>query len=150
MNSNKMLELIKMLDWSLPRSEQKGAFKELLSVVDASNSDLLIQPMLKGTWYNAVLLTKAIGYSKNERALKSLIWLLQDLSWPGTYQAILILKKVDKSVLIPLLESAISEAFQSNDFMWLAGIKQFLFIAQIYKLDFVNSDIHDLLLFADF
>jgi len=60
-----------------------------------------------------------------------------------------VLKEVDKCILIPIIEIAISEAFNSSDFMWLAGIKYFLDIAGYIKSDFVNVNVYDLLKYAD-
>ncbi len=144
-----IIELVNQLDWSLSENIQNHAKTELINI-SPENCDLLIQPMLKNTWHNATLVIKTIGYPNNKKSLSSLIWLLQDLNWPGVSNAFDILKSVNKDILITLLESSIKRAYLESDYMWLGGIKYFLMDAQICRNDFKNLDIYDFLDYSDF
>ena len=146
---DKVISLLQKLDWSLPEDEQESAMIIIMDMFDAEDYGLLIIAGNKNTWFNAVRILKAIGYPKNKNALPSLTLLLQDLSWPGAEDSMYVLKEAGKEALIPLLEIVIESAADSSDFIWLAGMKQFVAFAQLKKSDFFNQNIYDLLQYAE-
>ncbi|MCL2167021.1 MAG: hypothetical protein FWH49_07030 [Clostridiales bacterium] len=148
MKKEQVLHLVYDLDWSLPEHIQKNAITQLTNV-DPDLCDLLVQPRLKSTWLNATKVIKCIGYPKNIKAIPSLIWLLQDLSWPGVPNAIDIMKEIDTYILVPLLEQSIKKAYHDNDSLWLAGIKEFISSTSIIANDFSEKGVLELLSFAD-
>lgn len=142
-------QLIENLSWEMPEDKQLNAIQKL-SELEPEKCHLLINPMLKSTWENATLVIEKIGYPRNKAAIPSLIWLFQDLNWPGVDRAFSILTRVDKCDLIPLLEDAIEKAYVEKDYMWLGGIKRFLESCRINEKYFINKDIYKLLIYADF
>jgi len=111
-----VLKYVMDLDWKLPKETQDNAIKMLMNI-DPQLCHLLIQPMLKSTWHNATIVIKSLGYPHNEQALDGLIWLLQDLNWPGITNAFEILKGIDKKILLPLLGKNVKKAYIEQDFM---------------------------------
>ena len=116
-------ELVGNLDWNLPKCVQEKAIGTLLTTVNEDDYDLLIPLGSKNTWVNIVKIIETVGYPKNNKALPSLILLLQDLNWPGANEGMGILKNIEHEVLVPMIETAIESASMSCDYMWLAGIK---------------------------
>ncbi|MCL2571925.1 MAG: hypothetical protein FWE11_05935 [Defluviitaleaceae bacterium] len=142
-------KLVGNLDWNMPKCEQEKAIGKILNTVNEDDYDLLILLGNKNSWLNIVKIIEAMGYPKNKKALPSLILLLQDLNWPGANEGIGILKNIEHEVLVPMLEAAIESAAMSCDYMWLAGIKQFLRLAHITKQKFINQDLFEELKNAD-
>jgi hypothetical protein len=143
------MKLVENLDWSLPKEIQQNAMDQLIKI-DPNKCDLLMQEMMKPTWHNSTLVIKEIGYPLNKKAIPTLLFLLQDLNWPGVKTAFEILQAVDKSYLVPLLEQNIEEAFNEEDYMWLGGIKYFVISSKIMRNDFQNPGIYDLLRYSDY
>jgi len=149
MDNFEINQLIKNLSWDLPEDTQLNAIQKLLEI-EPENCNLLLNPMLKATWENATLVIEKIGYPRNKAAIPSLLELFQDLNWPGVEKAFTILSQVDKCDLIPLIEDAIMKAYVEKDYIWLAGIKEFLRSSGINENHFYKKDIYKLLLYADF
>jgi len=145
---DEIIVLTNELDWRLPESTQKNAFAKLKNI-PYEDYDLLILACNIYSWPNVVKLIKEAGCKNNEKALPSLIMLLRDLNWPGAVEGMSVLKEADRSVLIPIVEVAIEEAFNTKDGNWLAWIKEFLEFADIHKSDFTSGDVYDLLKHAD-
>jgi len=130
--SDKIPSLMSMLHWNISNDEATSTITQLLDVLCDDDYDMLMLAGHKHTWRNTVKLIAAAGYPKNKKALPSLVLQLQDLNWPGANEGMHVLKmahEADKDVLIPILEAAIESAFVDSDFIWLAGIKQFLALA---------------------
>ena len=123
---DEIIKLVHDLDWNLSKQIQESAVSKLVNQINSLDTYLLIHPFNKCTWHNAVRVIELLGYPKNKNALPSLIYLLQDLNWPGNEKGMNILSKIDRNELIPLLEIAIKDSFNANDLTWLAGIKHFL------------------------
>lgn len=149
MDNSIINQLIKNLSWELPEDKQLNAIQKLLEI-EPEKCHLLLNHMLKSTWENATLVIEKIGYPRNKTAIPSLLWLLQDLNWPGVDKAFTILTRIDKCDLIPLIEDAIEKAYVEKDYMWLGGIKRFLNSSGINENHFFNKDIYKLLKYADF
>ena len=146
---DEIISLVQKLDWTLPEDVQEKAINTLIDTVHEDDYDLLIIAGHKFTWPNTIRVLNMAGYPKNKKALPSLFLLFQDLNWPGALEGMHVLIESDKGTLIPLLEIAIKSAFFSKDYIWLAGIKQFVEFAKISKSDFVNSNVYDLLEHAE-
>ena len=140
---------IKNLNWTLPTNIQQNAIRDLLNI-DDDNVAMLIDPNQKYTWENATLVIEQIGYPKNSKALPGLLWLLQDINWPGALKAIEILKSTDKLVILPLVEQTIIKAYEDEDYMWLGGIKRLIEEAKYTINDFSNVETYKLLNYSDF
>jgi len=141
-----------LIDWGPSENEQEAAIKEVLALVTEDDYDLLVIAGGKHTWTNTVRLLKSVGYPRNKKALPSLILLLRDLNWPGTREGMEALKNAndaDKNVLIPILEIAIEEAYNTDDGNWLAWIREFLEFAQIDEIAFTTHEVYSLLNCAD-
>jgi len=147
---DEIIQLVENLKCGLSENELGNTVEKILNTVDEDDFDLLIIAGHKFTYPNTVQLLKNVGYPKNKKALPSLILLLQDLNWPGAFDGMNVLKEADTSILMPMLELAITEAFSSNDFIWLGGIKHFLEFAHINKTHFIDSTVYKLLEYADY
>jgi hypothetical protein len=149
MHLDQVHQNIKNLDWSMPKEIQELAVKNLLGISD-QHTPLLIQDYGKYSWENAVIVLKEIGFPRNRYALPRLIWLLQDITWPGALMGIDIMRTIDnKEVLIPLIEVALESASSENDYMWIAGIKRLIEDIGITDRDFNNKEVFHLLTLAD-
>lgn len=142
-------KLVKELDWSQPKSVQEHAIAALTKT-EESNYDLLLNKDMKFTWENAVKVIKNIGYPKNKSLIPDLIWLLLDVNWPGAWESVEMLSKIDKKTVIPYLENALHEADADNDYMWIGGIKCVVDIGGLTADDFSDKSAYDILKKADF
>jgi hypothetical protein len=149
MSLNNVDELVKDLDWGLPTEVQENAFNSLKAMTSLDTGKLINWNM-KGTWENTVLLIDEIGYPSNKQSLPCLLELLQDMSWPGAIQSINVLKKINKAVLIPIVEKAIKKAYIEEDYMWLGGIKSMVKEIGLSKEQFIDKKVSDMLTYADF
>lgn len=148
MNEIEIKDLVSKLSWECPKEEQSKAVDQL-SVVDEQYFGLLFNKNLKETWENIVLVIEKIGVPKNEFFIPELLWLLQDVNWPGSMQAIDVLLKQNKDIVIPKLEQTIKEAYQQEDNMWLGGLKLLVEKGNYNKLNFVDENTLSLLEFSD-
>ncbi|MCD8157802.1 MAG: DUF5071 domain-containing protein, partial [Clostridiales bacterium] len=101
-------------------------------------------------WQNSVYVIRKIGFPRNKLLLPNLIWLLQDINWPGALISIDVLADIEKEELIPLIETAITKAYEIKDYMWLGGLKMLIDKTNIQANDFCNSEVFCLLKYADF
>ena len=51
-----------------------------------------------------------------------LLELLQDMNWPGAWEAVDLMASVGSTQILPLVEDAIFEAYQKKDYIWLSGL----------------------------
>lgn len=148
MNENDIKHFALELDWSLPRAVQKHAI-DALSAADEKYYPLILDKTRKSTWENSVAVIERIGYPKNKTLLHFLVWLLQDVNWPGAAEAIRYLSSLSRDVLIPLAKEALYIADKNDDFMWIGGIRLLIETAGYKKSDF-DADIDRILKKADF
>ena len=88
-------------------------------------------------------------FGKNKTLLRFLVWLLQDVNWPGAAEAIQYLSSLSRDVVIPLAKEALYIADKNDDFMWIGGIRLLIETAGYKNSDF-NADIDRILEKADF
>jgi hypothetical protein len=148
MELNEVEKLIRNLSWDMPEEVQLSAIESLMGI-DDEHTPLLIQDNGKHCWNNAVKVLHKIGYPRNRLAIPRLIWLMQDMNWPGVPLAIEIMKDIDRSVLVPHIESALKEAVKYEDFMWVGGIQRLVDDLKISKADFHHKEVYELLKLAD-
>lgn len=149
MEEIEIMQLKQSLDWKHSKEEQDSAINNL-SKVNEKYFYLIFDKTLKETWENAVLVIDKIGMPQNEFFIPTLLWLLQDVNWPGAVRAIDILLKQDKNILIPQLEEKIKEAYQNEDYMWLGGLKMLVKKCEYKSSDFFDEKTYALLEFSDF
>lgn len=149
MNESLIKDLVSKLSWEFPKEEQNKAINQL-SIVDEQYFPLLFNKNLKATWENVVIVIEKIGIPKNEFFIPELLWLLQDVNWPGSMHAIDVLLKQSKDIVIPKLEQTIKEAYQQEDYMWLGGLKLLVEKGNYDSVNFADENTLPLLEFSDF
>ena len=149
MNEIEIKDLVSKLSWEYPKEEQNKAIEQL-SIVDEQYFYLLFNKNLKETWENIVIVIEKIGFPKNEYFIPELLWLLQDVNWPGSMHSIDILLKQNKDVVIPKLEQTINEAYQQEDYMWLGGLKLLVEKGNYNEMNYIDENTLSLLEFSDF
>jgi len=144
----KINELIDNLDWSKPEYVQQKAINNL-SEIEVSMLPLCFLELPKSTWSNFIKIIKKIGFPKAQIFIPELLKLLQDINWPGAYEAIEIISLSELKATIPLVENAVSEAYEKEDFMWLGGLK---LLIENEKIDSsaLSLKTKELLIYADF
>lgn len=144
MNEN----IFKNLSWNAPLDSQKRAINEIASIVNL-NPNTLIQPLSKEYWENAARALSMIGYPRIEEAIPGLFNWLQDLNWPGALIVMDLLKSLPKEVIIRHLESAVSEAFSTDDDIWLINLATFLADFKLQEYDFVSKEVYSALVASE-
>lgn len=140
--------LVNHLSWDMPEAVQQSAMKSLMDISE-EYVPLLIQDNGKSCWDNAVKVMRDIGYPRNRLAIPKLIWLFQDMNWPGVSVAIEIIRKIDKNITIPYIEDALKKAADDDDYMWIGGIQRLVDILDICETDFTNKNVSEYLKLSD-
>lgn len=148
MNQRELKGLISNLSWNMPEEVQLSAIENLMQIDDAYTPQL-IQDSNKSCWENAVKILYDIGYPRNRYAIPRLIWLMQDINWPGVSLSIDLLKVIDKRVTLPHIESALIKAAADKDYMWIGGIQRLLNELNISEEDFSRKEVFELLKLSD-
>ena len=144
--------LVKGLDWNNQLDTQNESIRSLVQSFDHVPLDLynLFEMLDKYSWENYCRVVNEICYPKNKSAIPALLYLLQDLNWPGSESAMLILTSISKEDLASHVETTINQAYTNNDFMWLGGLKVLARKMNFTPEDFCDGEIFKLLDFADF
>ncbi|WP_049680945.1 hypothetical protein [Peribacillus loiseleuriae] len=149
MKKEVIMKLIPNMSYLKPKPTQKDAIRQLIYVPE-EYVDLLIQRDMKTTWPNAMLIISSIGFPKNENSIPSLLFLMQDINWPGAIEAVEIVKNIGKRSVLPYLEDALEIAYKSEDYMWIGGLKYLVDSLNIIESDFCNLQNYETLQLADF
>jgi len=149
MDKNDIIKYIHDLDWSRPIEVQNNAIN-ILAKTDEEYISLIFDKNLKSTWENVVKIAKRIGFPKNKVLLPELVWLLQDINWPGAAEAVKILSSIEKATVLPILENSLLMADADGDTMWIAGINLLIKEACYNNTDFRDEKIIEILKKADF
>lgn len=144
MNLVEIYELLDKLSITNPQSMREEALTKLIGITDEDIS-LLIQDTGKAYWHRAVTVIDKLGSPRNHVAIPRLIWLLQDLNWPGSQRAFEILEKIDKTIIIPYIESALIEASSEEDYEWIAAINELITSKNISEIDFIQKQAYQIL-----
>ena len=149
MSETEILNYIGKLDWKHPKSVQKNAIKTLIKT-DDKYLPLIFDKTRKSTWENAVKVIKEIRFPRNKIFVNDLIWLLQDLNWPGATDAVSVLSCFDEEYVISSLVENLKKADSCGDTMWIGGMK-YLIETNNYKSEILFAeDIRQILEKADF
>jgi hypothetical protein len=134
----------KYIDWKNSVEQQLNDTERLLncSKIDIAN---LIPGKGKMTWPNVVEAIKRIGYPKNTTAIPGLLYLLQDINWPGALEGLELLSEMKKTDIQKPLEQALHQAFTETDDMWIAGLKMVVEKFQFEDTDFTGIDLKEVL-----
>ncbi len=149
MQKDEIIKYVHELDWSYPTEIQSRAVN-FLSKVDEEYIVLIFDKKLKSTWENAVKVIRRIGFPKNKPVLSGLVWLLQDVNWPGAMESMEILSSIEKTAVIPIIEEALLKADAEHDTMWIGGINLLVEKAGYVSADFRDGSILEILKKADF
>lgn len=151
-HDNILNNLINNLNWNLPLNRQIEAIDSIILMFNQDNIDLyeLFEKLGKNSWLNYCQIVKQISYPQNKSAIPALLFLLQDLNWPGSAEAMEILLSIQKEALIPYIQNSIKEAYSDNDFMWLGGLKILVNRLGLTQTDFDDIQLNKLLSLADF
>lgn len=134
-------ELLNNLEWSISKELQKDSIDKLLKRNDIDYS-LLIPGKGKKFWFNSVELIHRKGYPGNEDAISGLLFLLQDMNWPGSLKGLEILKSFSSEIIKKPLEKALIAANQENDTIWIVGLKILVERFHFTKIDFTKIDLN--------
>jgi hypothetical protein len=139
LESELLLYYVYQLNWKLPKDDQENAIR-ILSNLSNEQVDLLIPKYGKECWENAVSILQKMGYPRIKKAIPKLVWLLQDINWPGAREALEILKSIDKEIIVPYIEDGCVIAFNDKDEQWLEFIKFACDELGISRDDFTNKE----------
>lgn len=139
------------LSWNNSLVQQQNAIKRAVDAISSNQlqfSDLFTKD--KSTWENFCKIVQGIGYPANRPAIPTMFMLLQDVNWPGAYDALAILVVLGKNIILYELEKTIRLAFVEQDSMWLAGLKMLVEQLKLSPYDFNDQSVFEMLQSADF
>jgi len=140
------------LDWHVDTELQIKTVKKFVELhyTEGEFSALLhhlFQSGQKGKWENVVEIIRLIGYPDNQIYIELLFELLQDINWPGSPNALIVLTHLEETELIINTEKYLERAMEKNDVVWITWIKKLVEDAHIhYKL---SKEIQEILTHAE-
>lgn len=127
------------LSWDKDKRLQEEAVK-YFSNDESLDFNILLKIAPKKTMANLVEIITNKRVEEQHKSINGLLYLLQDLSWPGSEQAMSLLKTFPKEILLPHLENTLKEAGKKNDDNWLGNLKMLVKYHSFTKDDFKNID----------
>lgn len=127
------------LSWDKDKRLQEEAVK-YFSNDESLDFNILLKIAPKKTMANLVEIITNKRVEEQYKSINGLLYLLQDLSWPGSEQAMFLLKTFPKEILLPHLENTLKEADKKNDDNWLGNLKMLVKYHSFTKDDFKNID----------
>ena len=115
MDDKRKKELFKNLDWTETISVQNEAVNIFIKEGDTQLfGELLTKAYVckcleKSKLDNIVLILSKIGYPANRQSIEGLLYLLQDINWPGAHMGISVLLAMDRPYLLFHLEQGNSK-----------------------------------------
>lgn len=145
-------DMFKNLEKTNSFSERLDILNQLRKTIQINNVDInaVFKMLEKQHWDYFCMLVESMQYPKDIEAIPSLIFLLQDINWPGARMALSLLESFGKDNIIEMVEFYLKEAFNNGDEMWIAGIKQLALKLDIKPTDFTDIDSYRWLLHADY
>ena len=128
------------LSWDNEKGLQEDAIK-YFSNDEAFDFNIVIKDAPKKIMANLVEIIAKKKPEGQYKAIDGLLYLFQDLSWPGSEKSMSLLKKIPKEVLLPYLEKTLKEADKENDDNWLGNLKILIKYHSLTKDDFKNIDL---------
>ena len=116
------LEDIGNLSWSRDPETQKNAAMNLLAADDWDCENCIIGTE-KDVWENLVAVIEKTGRGTKKTLCRDLLFLLQDLNWPGALRAREIVKGMSKDDVLRPLQEALLQAYATNDGIWISNLK---------------------------
>ena len=132
------------LSWKQDKRLQDEAIKYFSSDENFDFNNF-IKDAPKEQMANLVEIIANKKYEEQHKSIDGLLYLLQDLSWPGSEKAMTLLKTFPKKILLPYLENALKEANKENDDNWLGNLKMLINYHSFTKDDFKNVDLEQVL-----
>lgn len=132
------------LNWNQDKRLQDEAIK-YFSIDENFDFNKLIKDAPKEQMGNLVEIIANKKIEEQYKSIDGLLYLLQDLSWPGSEKAMTLLKTFPKKILLPYLENALKEANKENDDNWLGNLKMLINYHSFTKDDFTNVDLEQVL-----
>lgn len=132
------------LSWEKDKILQEEAIKYFTNN-ESFDFNILIKDSPKDLMENLVEIIINKEVTEQYKATDGLLFLLQDLSWPGSEKAMSLLKHFPKEVLLPYLEKTLKEADKENDDNWLGNLKMLIKFHSFIKGDFKNIDLVQIL-----
>ena len=132
------------LNWNQDKRLQDEAIK-YFSIDENFDFNNLIKDAPKEQMGNLVEIIENKKIEEQYKSIDGLLYLLQDLSWPGSERAMTLLKTFPKKILLPYLENALKEANKENDDNWLGNLKMLINYHSFTKDDFTNVDLEQVL-----
>lgn len=127
------------LSWDKDKRLQEETVK-YFSNDESLDFNILLKIAPKKTMANLVEIITNKRVEEQYKSINGLLYLLQDLSWPGSEQAMSLLKTFPKEILLPHLENTLKEAGKKNDDNWLGNLKMLVKYHSFTKDDFKNID----------
>ena len=128
------------LSWDKDKRIQEEAIK-YFSNDESFDFNILIKEAPKELMGNLVEIIINKEVDEQYKSIGGLLYLLQDLSWPGSEKAMSLLKTFPKEILLPCLENTLKEADIENDDNWLGNLKMLIKYHSFMKDDFINIDL---------
>ena len=132
------------LSWKQDKRLQDEAIKYFSSDENFDFNNF-IKDAPKEQMANLVEIIANKKFEKQYKSIDGLLYLLQDLSWPGSEKAMTLLKTFPKKILLLYLENALKEANKENDDNWLGNLKMLINYHSFTKDDFKNVDLEQVL-----
>ena len=132
------------LSWKQDKRLQDEAIKYFSSYENFDFNNF-IKDAPKEQMANLVEIIANKKFEEQYKSIDGLLYLLQDLSWPGSEKAMTLLKTFPKKILLPYLENALKEANKENDDNWLGNLKMLINYHSFTKDDFKNVDLEQVL-----
>ena len=132
------------LSWNQDKKLQEEAIK-YFSKDESFDFNSVIKDAPKELMSNLVDIIAAKKSDEQYKSIDGLLYLLQDLSWPGSGKALSLLKTFSKEMLLPHLENALKEASKENDDCWLGNLKILIKYHSFVKDDFKSIDLMQVL-----
>lgn len=132
------------LSWKQDKRLQDEAIKYFSSDENFDFNNF-IKDAPKEQMANLVEIIANKKFEEQYKSIDGLLYLLQDLSWPGSEKAMTLLKTFPKKILLPYLENALKEANKENDDNWLGNLKMLINYHSFTKDDFKNVDLEQVL-----
>ena len=135
---------IEDLSWDKDKESQEEAVK-YFSNDESFDFNTLIKDAPKKLMANLVEIIANKELDEQYKSIDGLLYLLQDLSWPGSEKALSLLKSFPKEILLPHLEKTLQEAYKEDDDNWLGNLKMLIKYHSFTKNDFKSIDLAQVL-----
>lgn len=132
------------LSWDKDKRIQKEAIK-YFSNDGNFDFNVLIKESPKKIMSNLVEVISNKKVNEQYNSINGLLYLLKDLSWPGSEKAMSLLKTFPKKILLPYLENSLNDADKENGDNWLGNLKMLIKYHSFTKDGFKSIDLMQVL-----